>query len=319
MTYHISSNQYKNMKIINDLDGTIASNGDIRELSIDYYNIFRKKYPNMQLENSIGHVFITRPDLHIVTSGGAYNPELAARPEFAEFFRNNANARYYRKLMLQLCSSFASNNLMTELSSHIENFEVSDEVIKTRDVPQTMNDWKMNYAGNINESQSAGTITLNYTDNRYLDIYYTHYFWVIYMALVKDGFLTPNRNYIHDKIMDYAASLYYFLLAEDGCTILFYSKLTGVFPLNIPSSTMSWNMGEHKQLKYSIQYNYNHKESMNPEILGDFMRANPELSGRYFTGSPRSLYDPVNDVMAKPWTAGPYIKNVNGVNKLYFT
>ena len=106
-----------------------------------------------------------------------------------------------------------------------------------------------------------------------------HKVWVDYINAVKINRISPSRgtssdstDYILEKKVDYASSVYYFLLDADGCTIKYYAKYTGVFPTNVPYSAMSFKLGESNIKKLSIQYQYSFKEDLNPEILDEFIK-----------------------------------------------
>ena len=67
--------------------------------------------------------------------------------------------------------------------------------------------------------------------------------WIQYISNVYHGVWDPKTTYIWKKIIDYASSVDIVVTAEDGETILYWSKYYGVFPINVPFSALSWDSG----------------------------------------------------------------------------
>ena len=135
-----------------------------------------------------------------------------------------------------------------------------------------------------------------------------------YINLVSRGTISPVRQNIINKILDYAGSIYYIVTAEDGETIIFWSKYYGVFPSTSPSNQFSWN-GEMIQgpLNYSFKYNYSFKEDFNPATLTEFnMNSGVTKDSGVFKYIP--VFDPANNTVTSTWVGRPYIELCTDVN-----
>ncbi|WP_171567733.1 hypothetical protein, partial [Brevibacillus sp. MCWH] len=154
-----------------------------------------------------------------------------------------------KELILSLTDHFSnSHDFHPYLSNTANSFELSDEFIKTVEHGETLTGYKVQYGKNNIESNSSGSFSISYIDDAEFNIYKTHKAWIEYISRVYRGEVTPKRDYIQKKILDYTVSVYYFICGPDGETILFWSKYFGVFPTNTPSSASSWSKGSSVKL-----------------------------------------------------------------------
>ena len=85
------------------------------------------------------------------------------------------------------------------------------------------------------------------------------------------GILKPTSHARAHRYLDFTSSLYLFNLAEDGETIIFFEKLTGCAPINVPYDVFSSKaVNDREIIKYSIDYVYSHKDDYNPRTLHTF-------------------------------------------------
>ena len=69
----------------------------------------------------------------------------------------------------------------------------------------------MTYGRHDIESKTAGQFTIEHNDTRNLDVYFLNRLWVQYISGVFRGEIYPLQSSIMNKILDYAASLYYII------------------------------------------------------------------------------------------------------------
>ena len=144
--------------------------------------------------------------------------------------------------------------------------------------------------------------------------------WVDYISKVFRGEFIPKRDYITSRILDYACSVYVVICGPDGESILFWTKYTGVFPTNIPSSAFNWSKGNlMKMPEYTISYKYAWKEDFNPMALAEFninSKLNDLTPDTKIT--PVSVYEPLLVSTGKSFVGAPYIEQVyNNTNDRY--
>lgn len=236
---------------------------------VDYMNRFKLKFPSHELEKTVGYLFFTKPDLNIIEDNGKVREESAVLYSLRDILRSRDVA------LVQSLKMNYGPTFINLLSSYATNIDVSDVEMKPRNTSETSTNWKIMYGFRTSESKAANSLTINFEDDRNLSVYKTHKIWVEYINAITMGLMEPKRQYVLKRILDYAASLYYFLVSEDGESIVYYAKFTGIFPTNIPDSAYSWSVGEEsKNHTYQIHYQYSFYDSMNPMIINDFNKLN---------------------------------------------
>lgn len=231
------------------------------------FNRFKINFPDYNLSKSFAYVFFTRPDLNIVNNNGSsLHSQVSNDPYFSDIWKTN------RRIITGLTKNHSLvHSFHPFLSNTSGSFEVTDEMIKTEEVGENAVGYKVIYGKNNHESLTAGTFNMTFIDDRELTIFKTNKLWTEYISKCFKGILVPKKEYRRDRILDYACSVYYFLCAEDGETIIYGHKYTGVFPTNAPSSITSWSKGSHLNVpEVTIQYAYSFRESMSLLTLAEF-------------------------------------------------
>lgn len=259
-------------------------------------NRFGVQYHEGQLESTTGKIFMTRPDLNIL-SGSGLTRQAGLLPVFLQAYNDYIDIIRTLTIDTNITSPFI--NMIT---NYAENFSTQDVVLETEKVGETFMGYSISYATHNIRSKNNGEISIKYTDNRYLEIYRLHKIWTEYISYVKRGNLSPKEKYIIDRIIDYQSSLYYFLLAEDGETIIYCSKYIGVFPKNTPDSAFSWDRGQVKSLDYNISYNYTFKDDY------DYIRIFKEFNDiTKASGRPVEIYNRETYDLGNTWVNNAYI------------
>lgn len=261
-----------NMKAIRENMNILGDAGfkSIRENLFTRFNRFKTAFPDYHLTKSFSHVFFTRPDCHLTTKDAKgvhmIDQELTNDPLY--YYLYNNNPKILESLTQRMTSS---HQFLPYLSNAATSFELSDEYIKTIEHGETFTGYKLQYGKNNIESNTAGSFSVNYTDDNDYTIYKIHKAWMEYISKVYRGEITPHREYVQRRILDYASSVYYFVVGQDGETILFWSKYFGIFPTNAPSAASSWSRGSAVKLpEFAINYSYSFKEDFSPLSLAEF-------------------------------------------------
>lgn len=231
-------------------------------------NRFKIIHPDGVFQPATGYVFMTKPDLNIFSTSSDIRTEISDRYEFYDMTRNIKNRSILRQLQI---SNATDNGFINMITNYAENFDLSDDVIKTDETATAFMGWNVVYGGTTVDSRKADTFSISYTDDKDIGLYKLHYIWVEYINLIKKGMIEPKLEHKKNRILDYASSLFYFLVAEDGEKIIYAAKYTGVFPTNIPNSAFNWAQGNFTLPKFSITYQYNFKDDMKlTAICSDF-------------------------------------------------
>ena len=134
--------------------------------------------------------------------------------------------------------------------------------------------------------------------------------WVHYISGTFRGRFKAKQQTIDDHIMDYAGAVYYILTAEDGETILFWSKYYGVFPSTIPSTQYSWSHGTLlSNPTMDVTFKFSFKEDFNVDALVEFNK-NAHVSDVIKKGSLPYIntYNKTLGNVGNTWTGAPFIE-----------
>jgi hypothetical protein len=231
-------------------------------------NRFKIVHPDEVFEYAVGYVFMTKPDLNIFNSYYDVNEEFKTRYEFMDIAQNALDFKLLHELQISMP---VENGFINMITNYAENFDLSDDVIKTEETSTAFTGWNMVYGGTSVDSRKPDTFSISYTDSKGIGLYKLHSVWVEYINLVKKGLIHPKKEYVQTRIVDYASALFYILVAEDGERIIYAAEYNGVFPTNVPNSAFNWSTGNFIIPKFSITYQYNFKEDMRLSVIcGDF-------------------------------------------------
>lgn len=225
------------------------------------FNRFRLHMDEDFDSSGISYVFFTKPHCNLV-KGDLKN----------DAFLNSLGKLPNGKTLIDSLDGLngSGNKLIKILSNSAENFDTKDTTLTTNELSENRIGSKLSIPGSTTDSTTIDSFAIDYTEYSDLGILFLHKAWVDYIHCVRRGIIAPNANYIKEKVLDFVSSVYYFRMDESGKQIKFYSKYTGVYPINVPYSAMSFHLGEPRIKKLNITYNYSFKEDMNPEILDDF-------------------------------------------------
>lgn len=269
-----------------------------REDWFSSFNRYRLITPESLLGKSKGYVFFTRPDLNIVTDNLSNAVGL--------FFFNMASQHSGIIGSLETNTS-SSHKFIPLLCNRCTGLELQDETLETKELNETLTGWKLNYGLNLIKSQTSNNLTTSFLEDEQLSIYLLFKIWGEYISAVSRGIMKPSDTYIHTKQLDYASSIYYILTAEDGESVLFWSKYTGCFPTNIPSSNFSDTIDSPiKMPKYSINWQYAFKKDYDPYSLAEFNN----LTGADFQY--QNIYNETTSRSASTIAGAPFVDTNTG-------
>jgi len=289
-----------NLNIIRKNYNIIGETPHIRDDLFTRFNRFKLAFPQHHLTKTFSYVFFTRPSLNLMAKG-ALHPQFENDSQMYHFWHSNPNV--VRSLTDNLS---ASHSFHPYLSNSALSFDVPDEIIKTVEHGETFTGYKLVYGRHNIESNTAGQFTIQFIDDNEYSVYKTHKLWTEYISRVYRGTARPTKLNIKNKILDYASSVYYFICAEDGETILFWAKYFGVFPLNTPASASSWGKGSTGagSPSFGINYMYAMKEDFSPLTLSEF---NMNSNGSYIY---RRIYDPVVTGTGRTLSGAPFVQSI---------
>lgn len=224
------------------------------------------RIPRIDPVNKIGHthefIFITKPDLVLYGDNSAltYSPLFReAKEKYPHVFNSLSKTQAYESPFIPLLSNYKRSNVDIPEISVSSDYETAKNMLGS----------SMFYRGPSYESDEAFEFSIEFEDNKYLEVYLWFRLYDEYERMKHYGLIEVPISNIQDRIIHDQMAMYKFIVADDGMSILHYSKFYGVYPKNVPRNIFS-DMPDDGILKFTIQFKCSFVEDMDPSIIGDF-------------------------------------------------
>lgn len=125
----------------------------------------------------------------------------------------------------------------------------------------------------FDEMWSTGQLTTSFEDIAYSPTALLFMVYLFYIHYVSRGHIMTTREHETERVLDYTMSIYIFVLGGDGRHIERWAKFTGCYPTSFPFSQQilhNVNIDKDVLQKFSISWNFNRYEPMDPQVFTDF-------------------------------------------------
>lgn len=260
--------------------------------TMKYFNPYRLKEDVEPYMGGIPIIFMTTPDMNIFEGGNVISTLKTAEPVFTE------GEVFDLELLknLEYSSGGSDSPWIKFLTNRFKGLSLKDLTAKQSEDYETYYGWKQILPGPNTDSFSAdASLSVNFSESKDLEIIKFHYYWMKYIECIRFGLHTPKKSNVRRRTIDYTSSLYYFILDMDMSKILYFTKYTGIYPVNVPLSSLSpGDISSKAPLDVSITYAYQHKEEMNPSIIFDFNSV-ANYASRLYNYARDSNQEKIND------------------------
>lgn len=224
------------------------------------------RVPRIDPVNKVGHtheyIFMTKPNLVLYGDKGAlaYSPLFREVKEKNPFVFNSLSiTQGHESPFIPLISNYKRSNVDIPEISVSSDYETAKNMFGS----------SMFYRGPSYESDESFEFSIEFEDNKYLEVYMWFRLFDEYERMKHYGLIETPVAYIQDRIIHDQMAMYKFIVADDGMSILHYSKFYGVYPKNVPRNVFS-DMPDDGILRFTIQFKCSFVEDMDPTIIGDF-------------------------------------------------
>lgn len=302
------SNEAFQKKIIEDIDGptsskTISSlfnanlydsiyhSSNMRRNRSDIYNetngLFDQTYrfglynPYGQISTAREFLFFTKPDLHLYKvddkTNSVTNMVAAGLNSYFwdDMFKNK------KRIIKLLQSSYGSDDPFNHLLQNtvVSNLEVPSLNAPSIETATNTFGISLTYRGSSESSDDGPEFTLEFKDDKYLNVYTFFRAYEEYETLKKHGVISPQLYYVINKVLHDQFAIYKFIVDEDMETLIYWGKYYGVYPTSLPRDAFNTdNFSEG--LSFPINFKAAFYEDMKPEILCDFNELSSPLFQR---------------------------------------
>lgn len=251
----------------------------------------------------IGHIIMSRPSLYVDINRGyssGYSGEVDEAPDPGKNFaamkqhpKTSAfvNDKYGQALLNMLSDTAYSPKFMPVFTTRAVSYSVGDVALKTVEKGGTFYGHMIKYGHYSEEHKLGGSVSIEFRNDGYWSILKTIYIWMMYIDIIsRSDVIKPSWISQMSGILDYAGSLYYLVTDMGGSRLLYWEKLTGIFPKSAPFSLFSMNDGPGLEDKITIEFDYGMRsDPMDPNVLFDI---NMLSGGNYYTASRYMQYGP---------------------------
>lgn len=240
---------------------------------IDYFDISRlPDYEGAPIP-LVGHIIMVRPNLNIDVYNEQYDS--VARQNYSAMCQNPMTATYatdmYGKKLLRMLSTCNTSPYMPIFTTKAINYSVNDMSLKTVEKAQTYFGHVIKYGKHAEDHKIGGTFSMDFRNDRYHSILKAVHLWASYIWNVsKNDSIVPSDTSQMNGIIDYGGSLFYLVTWMDMSTLVYWEKLTGVFPKTVPYSIFSYNDQPILEDKITVEFDYGvRSDPCDPDVLYD--------------------------------------------------
>lgn len=236
---------------------------------LDAFHRFPRIDPYRAIPTNREYAFFVKPNLHLFngTDSGTLNPELQEFPFFASLL-----ARGYGPLMAQLEADVDKSHPFINILTNRKIGNIDMPTIQAEDIETGQNFYgtRLKYRRGTERSDEECDFSVEFEDTKYLEIYLLFKIFDEYEKRKWYGQITPpNDWYIENKILHDQIAVYKFVVGEDGESLIYWAKFTGVYPVVIPRDIFS-DIPQDGHLKLTVQFRAMFVEDMMPNIISDF-------------------------------------------------
>lgn len=214
-------------------------------------------------------LFFTKPDLRIYSgSGGTLTDDLEDIPYFKDCMYRYPAALW--QLQQTSCPSGLRTPFINILTNSVTSkLDLPDISAESQESTPNIMGTTITLRGHSYKSDNGYDFTLSFSDTAYLEIYHMVKAYDEFIRRTKTGETSPYDKYIKYNIASDQFSVYKFLIGQDGETIMYWAKATGVYFTNVPRS----DFGDPTDFgKYTLSFHAQFVEDNNPRDLVEFNR-----------------------------------------------
>ena len=302
---------------------TLRANGvyELRDMNYNtsFYR-FARWDPYHLVEGTKEIVFFTKPDLSILANG-SLNTSKESNAAEVTLFKSLYDLGYGKTTLTDLCYK---NGIVDKecpfiriLTNRISApLDVPDIRVDSLETAQNMYGTKLFYPKSSMSSDENIEFSAEFEETNHLEIYYLFKAWDYYRRLCWLGVMRPNINYILNKILCDHIAVYKFILDNDGESILFCCKWTGVYPVSISRNTFG-DVPEKGPLKMTVGFKQSGWfEDTDSVVISDF---NALVSTWKYSYEAMDIWDPEIQAISGENVSIPYIVQDTSVDSDGYT
>ena len=251
----------------------LRANGLYTRSDMNWFNVFYR-FPRIDPFNALGptreYIFFTKPDLHIFNERdiGVLNTEIANMPFFQDLMRRGYGKTSLRELQYSVDASTPFVRILSNAKT--SNIDLASISVEDMDTAANMYGTKMFYRKASDHSDEENDFTIEFEDSKSIEVYLWFKAFDEYEKKKFEGKVTPpTQEYTVKKVLHDQMTIFKFVVADDGETIVHYSRLQGCYPKSCPREVFS-DLSSDGNLKFTTQWKSTFQSDMDPIIITHF-------------------------------------------------
>lgn len=281
-----------------ELHKLMMANGLFEEADLNYQVYNNKFYPLKRIdpynvvEGTKEVVFFTKPSIPVLY------PNTLNRSPYFTYLNKFGYTHILEALSGKKSKQTNTTPFLNILTNRIKsNLDIPDLQVDALETAQNFWGTKLLYPKSSMSSDEGASFTAEFEDTKYLEIYHLFKAWDEFRRGKWLGIYFPDTSDIINKILYDHIAVYKFIIANDGETLLYWCKWTGVYPESISRSTFS-EIPKDGPLNITIGFKLSGWfEDMTPEIIYEFNA----LVNKYYNTSAAQAISKVWDISVKEY------------------
>ena len=273
-------------------------------------------------------LFFTKPDLHIYknsnfkTSDGLYDP-LKNSDFFLDAVYRNPKSLILLQQTLGLTTDYEYNSIVNnKFNSLLTNMVNSQLEFPDITASETQNNTNLfnittTYRDGSEVSDTNYEFSLEFRDTKYLDVYMWFKAYDEYCREEYKQTIIPAKATYIDDMINYKEFSIFKIIVDDTFNIIYYGKATGVYPTNVPRSSL---LANDQDIRFTVNFKAQFVQDMRPYILDEINNLTAKSCNKNYSKIKSAIdnvetrsnvlipmYDATNNVANTEWGAFPFI------------
>jgi len=156
------------------------------------------------------------------------------------------------------------------ISNAIKGLSIPDYTLETKEGYENMFGHRFSFGTTGRKSGYQTDFSISFYDTSDLLLLNIFKVWTKYIEIMYEGQANLLTTPMQQGNLDYLGALYYFVLEPDNHTIVHWGRYTGIYPTNVPWSSIGMSTGSSDLPEFTVNFKCQWHEWNSLEVLQDF-------------------------------------------------
>ena len=271
------------------------------------------------------YLFFTKPDLYLMDGSNLQDAQLNYSlkdvPIFIDAYQNHRDVLGQLQYSINDINGRPTPFMFLLTNAVTSKLDLPGITAESQESTSNIYGTSVAYRTHSLKSDNGYDFTLSFNDTISLEIYTLAKIYDEYIRMNKTGQIDilgdhakdpkskadVSKDYIINRVIPEQFSIYKFLVADDGETIIYYAKATGCYITDVPRA--EFGDPSDGPVKFSLSFHANFIEDNNPLILTEFNNISLATTARGSGETYSDIWTP--DGINNEWVVYPCIRAYN--------